>query len=159
MPRTSVNASRGHNRGVQATKDVKRKWKREAVTADEPSQAVSMATSRWSPSIASDGEVRRLIADGSFPPALRYRISLSRETPPAPLPDEHVLHFNFFSRGLDFPLHPFVRGLLFFYGCQLHHLSPTGILHLPTLSRFASAIWEPPPTWTCFATYSTLGRR
>lgn len=28
------------------------------------------------------------------------------------------------------PLHNFMRGLLFFFGCQLHHLTPNGILHI-----------------------------
>ena len=136
MPRTLVSASRGRGSGVHATKDAERKRKREADAADEPPQAASVATSRWSPSITSDGEVRKLIAEGSFPPAPRYPIPLSRETPPAPLPDEHMLHFDFFSHGLGFPLHPFMRGLLFFYGCQLHHLIPTGILHLADFIMF-----------------------
>lgn len=62
--------------------------------------------------------------EGLFPPNLMYRIPLSREVPLAPLADERVLHFDFFGRGLGFPMHPFVRGLLFFFGYQLHHLDP-----------------------------------
>ena len=33
-------------------------------------------------------------------------------------------------RGLRFPIHPFLRGLLEFYGLQLHHLTPASILHI-----------------------------
>lgn len=84
-------------------------------------------------------------AEGSFPLALAYQIPPSRESPPAPLSGERVLHFDFFSRGLGFPLHPFVWGLLFFFGCQLHHLSPMGILILRTSSHFVNAIWGLPP--------------
>lgn len=29
-----------------------------------------------------------------------------------------------------------MRGLLFFFGCQLHHLSPTGILHIANFINF-----------------------
>jgi hypothetical protein len=29
-----------------------------------------------------------------------------------------------FLRGLGFPLHPFVRGLMFFYGLDFHDLAP-----------------------------------
>lgn len=145
MSRTSAGSSCGCGRGVQVTKDTEQKWKRQAIAVDEPQQAASIATSRWSPSIASDEEVRRLLMEGSFPPALKYRIPLSREAFPAPLFDERVLHFDFFSCGLGFPLHPFVWGLLFFFGCRLHHLSPTGILHLANFITFCECYLGTPP--------------
>jgi hypothetical protein len=28
------------------------------------------------------------------------------------------------------PLHPFVRGIFFYYGLDFHHLAPNSILHL-----------------------------
>ena len=34
------------------------------------------------------------------------------------------------NRGLGFPIHPFLRGLLEFYGLLLHHLTPASILHI-----------------------------
>lgn len=52
------------------------------------------------------------------------------EVPPAPIADECVLHQDFFGCGLGFPLHNFVRGLLLLFGCQLHHLTSTRILHI-----------------------------
>ena len=33
-------------------------------------------------------------------------------------------------RGLGFPIHPFLRGLLEFYGLQLHNLTPASVLHI-----------------------------
>ena len=33
-------------------------------------------------------------------------------------------------RGLGFPIHPFLCGLLEFYGLQLHNLTPTSVLHI-----------------------------
>ena len=33
-------------------------------------------------------------------------------------------------RGLGFTIHPFLRGLLEFYGLQLHNLTPASILHV-----------------------------
>jgi hypothetical protein len=33
-------------------------------------------------------------------------------------------------RGLSFPAHEFLRGLLFVYGVQLHQLAPNLILHI-----------------------------
>jgi hypothetical protein len=35
----------------------------------------------------------------------------------------------FYERGFDVPSHRFLRSLLQFYGMELHHLSPLGILH------------------------------
>jgi hypothetical protein len=36
----------------------------------------------------------------------------------------------FLLRGLSFPAHEFLRGLLFVYGVQLHQLTPNSILHI-----------------------------
>ena len=33
-------------------------------------------------------------------------------------------------RGLGFPIHPFLHGLLEFYGLQLHNLTPASVLHI-----------------------------
>ena len=35
-----------------------------------------------------------------------------------------------FLRGLGFPIHPFLRGLLEFYGLRLHNFTPASILHI-----------------------------
>lgn len=102
MARMSFS-SQGHGRGVQATKDTERKRKREPASIGESHQAADAAASRWSPSIVLDGEVQKLKVEGSFPPALDYRITLFRESFPAQLPDEQVLHFDFFGHGLGFP--------------------------------------------------------
>ena len=35
-----------------------------------------------------------------------------------------------FVRELGFPLHPFVRGLMFYYGLDFHDLSPNSLLNI-----------------------------
>ena len=35
-----------------------------------------------------------------------------------------------FVCGLGFPLHPFVRGLMFYYGLDFHDLAPNSILNI-----------------------------
>ena len=35
-----------------------------------------------------------------------------------------------FAEGLGFPIHPFLRGLLEFYGLQLHNFTSASILHI-----------------------------
>ena len=53
-----------------------------------------------------------------------------KENKPAPRPHERVVHIPFIERGFSLPPHDFVRGLLNFYGIQLHHLTPNGVLHI-----------------------------
>ncbi|KAK1652163.1 hypothetical protein QYE76_069968 [Lolium multiflorum] len=51
----------------------------------------------------------------SYPkPPMEYRVSFV----------DHLIH------GLSPPIHEFLRGLLFVYGLQLHHLTPNSILHV-----------------------------
>ena len=43
---------------------------------------------------------------------------------------ERVCFVPFLLRGVGFPIHPFLRGLLEYYGIQLHSLTPASILHI-----------------------------
>lgn len=96
MGRTS-SSSRGRGRGVHATKEAEKKRKRETTATSEPQQGADVVASRWSRSLTSDGAVQKLKDEGSFPPHLAYKILLSMESSPAPHPDEHVLHLDFFG--------------------------------------------------------------
>ena len=46
-----------------------------------------------------------------------------------------------FVRGLGFPLHPFVRGLMFYYVLDFHDLAPNSILNI---SAFICRVRGPP---------------
>jgi hypothetical protein len=48
---------------------------------------------------------------------------------PRPPAGFRVIFLAFLLRGLSFPLHPFLRGLLFAYGIQLHDLNPNTIIY------------------------------
>jgi hypothetical protein len=41
-----------------------------------------------------------------------------------------VAYATFYERGFGVPAHRFLRFLLQFYGLELHHLTPSGILHI-----------------------------
>jgi hypothetical protein len=43
---------------------------------------------------------------------------------------EVIVFHRFFERGLAFPVGPFLRGILYQYGFELHHLNPNTILHI-----------------------------
>src|SRR3954469_20867329 len=49
---------------------------------------------------------------------------------PNPNKEERLCFVPFLLRGLGFPIHPFLRELLEFYGLQLHHLTPGSVLHI-----------------------------
>ena len=52
------------------------------------------------------------------------------ESFPSPSTGERECLVPYLLRGLGFPIHPFLRGLLEFYGLQLHNLTPASILHI-----------------------------
>jgi hypothetical protein len=83
--------------------------------------------------------LRRLEAQGYLPasdltstrPGLTSADGVAlAENFPSPHGEERVCFVPFVLRGLGFPIHPFLRGLLEFYGIQLHHLTPGSILHI-----------------------------
>jgi hypothetical protein len=41
-----------------------------------------------------------------------------------------VTFVDFLVHGLSIPMHEFLRGLLFFYGIQLHQLTPNSLIHI-----------------------------
>ncbi|XBI90505.1 hypothetical protein VPH35_028115 [Triticum aestivum] len=53
-----------------------------------------------------------------------------------PNKDERVCFVSFLLRGLGFPIHPFLRGLVEFYGLQLHNFTPVSILHISGFVAF-----------------------
>ncbi|KAK1618434.1 hypothetical protein QYE76_023951 [Lolium multiflorum] len=59
--------------------------------------------------------------------ALRFP---SEESYPSPPMEYRVSFVDHLIRGLSAPIHNFLRGLLFVYGLQLHHLTPNSILHI-----------------------------
>lgn len=52
------------------------------------------------------------------------------ENPPNPSKKERVCFVSFLLRVIGFPIHPVLRGLLEYYGLQLHNLTPDSILHI-----------------------------
>ncbi|KAK1614281.1 hypothetical protein QYE76_019798 [Lolium multiflorum] len=50
-------------------------------------------------------------------------------------------------RGLSAPIHPFLRGLVFVYGLQLHHLTPNSILHISIFITLCESFLGVQPNW------------
>jgi hypothetical protein len=66
---------------------------------------------------------------------------------PRPPARFRVLFLAFLLRGFSFPPHPFLRGLLFAYGIQLHDLNPNTILHIACFITLCECFLGIEPHW------------
>ena len=63
-------------------------------------------------------------------PEIAHRLLATGQIIPTPEPHERVVFIPHFVRGLGYPLHPFVRGLMFYYGLDFHDLAPNSFLNI-----------------------------
>ena len=75
-------------------------------------------------------QIQKLRNAGYLASNIVHRLPDERELIPTPRPHERVVFLPHFLRGLGFPLHPFVRGLMFYYGLDFHDLAPNFILNI-----------------------------
>jgi hypothetical protein len=66
---------------------------------------------------------------------------------PKPPSGYRVMFLAFLLRGLSFPAHEFLRGLLFVYGMQLHQLTPNSILHIDCFVTLCESFLGIEPHW------------
>ena len=93
----------------------------------------------WERCSVPHSELVVLQTKGFLPPAFMvqvraglatYKGGKQAENVPSPSKGERVCLISYLIRGLGFPIHPFLWGLLEFYGLQLHNLTPASILHI-----------------------------
>ena len=72
---------------------------------------------------------------------ISHRLPMAGQIVPTPEPHERVVFLPHFVRGLGFPLHPFVCGIMYYYGIDLHDLSPNSLTfrRLSSCARLFSA--------------------
>src|SRR4051812_42434475 len=85
---------------------------------------------RWMPSSITEEDVLRLREAKFLTGEISHRLPAQGQVIPSPPPGESVVFISHFLRGLGFPMDPFVRGLLFYYGLEFHDLAPESILHI-----------------------------
>jgi hypothetical protein len=91
---------------------------------EQDHQSTSWVPSEFGQTDLTKAQKEGLIAEGDqvvFP---------STERIPKPPSGYRVMFLAFLLRGLSFPAHEFLHGLLFVYGMQLHQLTPNSILHI-----------------------------
>jgi hypothetical protein len=69
------------------------------------------------------------------------------ESFPSPPIGFRVTFIDHLLRGLSTPIHEFLRGLLFVYGVQLHHLTPNSILHISIFITLCECLLVTHPHW------------
>ena len=81
-------------------------------------------------SFVKEENIKKLREAGYLVADIAHRLPNAGQIVPTPEPHDRVVFLTHFVRGLGFPLHPFVRGLMFYYGLDFHDLAPNFILNI-----------------------------
>ena len=76
------------------------------------------------PSSVTEEDVLKLREARYFTYEISHRLPAQGQVIPTPEPSESVVSLPHLGRGLGFPMDPFVRGLMFYYGLEFHDLAP-----------------------------------
>ena len=123
-----------------------------AAAAASRSNVVAAPTSNggWERATVRKCDLSPLRRQGLLP-ANQEKVRLAGpEIVPRPEPGWRVMFIPFVVRGLCFPVHPFLRNLLFVYGIQLHHLTPNSLLHLAVYFTLCECFLGIHPHWGLF---------
>ena len=100
-------------------------------------------------SSVTEENIAKLHAAGYLVVDIAHRLPDVGQIVPTPEPHEKVVFLTHFVRRLGFPLHPFVSGLMFYYGLDFHDLAPNFILKSQRLSSCARPSSASGPTSSC----------
>ena len=75
-------------------------------------------------------DITKLREAGYLAADIAHRLPNTGQIVPTLEPHERVVFLTHFICGLGFPLHPFVREIMFYYGLDLHDLAPNFILNI-----------------------------
>ena len=90
-----------------------------------PAMYGSRSQGKWMVSSVKEKDITKLREAGYLAREIDHRLSAKGQIIPTPEPHERVVFTPHFVRGLGFPLHPFIRGLMFYHGVDFHNLPPT----------------------------------
>ena len=107
--------------------------------------ARSDSKGKWETSSVTEKEIKDLRSAGYLTATITHRIPPKGQIIPTPEPGKRVVFLPHFLRGLGFPLHPFVRGLIFYYGVDFHDLAPNSFLNISAFIVVCEAFLRIPP--------------
>jgi hypothetical protein len=99
-----------------------------------------MAEQDWTPSSITLSHLQKLVKNG-FMTAVELEACRMPEDPAFPTPVEgYMVSFTvFYEQGFGMPPHQFLCSLLRYYGLKLHHLTPSGALHISAFMTLCEA--------------------
>jgi hypothetical protein len=100
---------------------------------------------KWEASSVMEKDIKELRGVGYVSAEIAHRLPTKDQVVPTPEPGERVVFIPHFLRGLGFPLHPFIRGLMFYYGLDFHDLAPNSFLHISAFIVVCEALLRIPP--------------
>jgi hypothetical protein len=107
--------------------------------------AGSGANGKWEASSVTEGDILKLKKAGYLMANVAHRAPEESQIIPTPQPGKRVVFLPHFLRGLGSPLHPFVRGPMFFYGLDFHDLAPNSLLHISTFIVYCESLLRVQP--------------
>ena len=81
-------------------------------------------------SFVTEEDITKLRAAGYLTENIAHSLPVEGQITPTPKSRERVVFLPHFIRGLGFPLHPFVCGLMYYYGLDFHNLAPNFVLNI-----------------------------
>ena len=106
-------------------------------------------------STVKEEHITKLRSAGYLSGDIAHRLPDEGQLIPTPGPHERVIFLPHFLRGLGFPLHPFVRGLMFYYGLDFHDLAPNFILNISVFIVMCEALLRIRPHFRlCLKTFN-----
>ena len=96
-------------------------------------------------SSSTEAQVKSLRKAGYLSKDIPHRLPEEGQLLLTPKPHDRVVFLPHFLRGLGFPLHPFVRGLMFYYGLDFHDLAPNFIINISAFIVVCEAFLLIPP--------------
>ena len=100
---------------------------------------------RWVASSVIEEDIAKLQVARYLTAEILHRLPAKGQVIPTPRSGERVVFISHFLRGLGFALHPFVRGLMFYYGLDFHALAPESFLHVSSIIIPCEAFLHIPP--------------
>ena len=92
-----------------------------------------------------EGHIKKFHGAGYLAADIAHRRPAAGQVVPTPEPHERVVFLPHFVRGLDFPLQPFIRGLMFYYRLNFHDIAPDSFLHVSAFIIMCEAFLRIPP--------------
>ena len=96
-------------------------------------------------STVKEKHIANLRVAGYLAADIAHRLPDKGQAIPTPEPHERVVFLHHFLRRLGFPLHPFVCGLMFYYGLDFHDLASNFVLNISSFIVVCEAFLRTTP--------------